>query len=165
MHSAIKLHEAGSRLGASGRAPLLALSRVPPRGLSGPRPFTSARAVGTAPTDYQDDDGCCRIESYKELALCLGIKKPATVSEAVSRLSALGLVRASNILSGRCVVGTRFELIDYRKSGWPETRQGKGVWVEVARARGIDPESWWPEVGDIQKTGGTPKNGRPPKKG
>lgn len=116
--------------------------------------------------DYRDDDGCCRIESYKELALCLVIKKPATVSEAVSRLSALGLVRASNILSGRCVVGTRFELIDYRKSDWPETRQGKGVWVEVARARGIEPESWWPEVGDIQKTGvlrktgdGTPKNG------
>lgn len=127
------------------------------------RDSTALAVLKELADDFRDNEGRCRIESYKDLALCLGIKKPATVSEAVSRLSALGLVRASNILSGRCVVGTRFELIDYRKDDWPETRQGKGVWVEVARARGIEPESWWPAARGLQKTDDPQKKGVPRK--
>lgn len=116
------------------------------------RDSTALAVLKELADDYRDDLGRCRIDTYKELALCLGVKKPATVSEAVARLSALGLVRASNIIAGKCVVGTKFELVGYKKADWPETRQGKPVWVEVACACGIEPQPWWPQVDHIRKT-------------
>lgn len=136
------------------------------------RDSTALAVLKELADDFRDDLGRCRIDTYKELALSLGIKKPATVSEAVARLAALGLVRASNIIAGKCVVGTKFELVGYQKADWPESRQGRPVWVEVARARGIKPQPWWPHVDHIRKTDvlrktedhrktdeGTPKNG------
>lgn len=113
--------------------------------------------------DYRDNDRCCRIDSYKELALYLGIKKPDTVRAAVARLSTLGLVSASNIIVGRCVVGTRFELVGYRKSDWPADRQGKPVWVEVAVSFGMEPQSWWPKLNQTEKADVPQKTGDPRK--
>ncbi len=120
---------------------------------------------------YRDYDGLCCIESLKELALSLGLSKPETASAAVSRLAKLGLVRASNIYSGRVIVGTRFELLGYSKDEWPANRKGKRVWVEVALSKGLSPMPWWPKVDEPLSTdepqptddprgnGGTPRNG------
>lgn len=127
------------------------------------RDSTALAVLKELADDYREDLERCRIDSYKELAMNLGIKKPATVSEAVARLSALGLVRASSIISGRCVVGTKFELVGYEKKEWPESRQGKSVWVEIALARGIEPQPWWPSVGPIQKKGVLRKTDDPQK--
>lgn len=127
------------------------------------RDSTALAVLKELADDYREDLERCRIDSYKELAMNLGIKKPATVSEAVARLSALGLVRASSIISGRCVVGTKFELVGYEKKEWPESRQGKSVWVEIALARGIEPQPWWPSVDHIQKKGVLRKTDDPQK--
>lgn len=114
---------------------------------------------------YCDVDGGCCIGSLKELALSLGLSKPETASAAVSRLEKLGLVRASNIYSGRVIVGTRFELVGYVKDEWPPQRKGKHVWVEVALSKGLTPMPWWPKgdkprstdkhspTGDARETG------------
>lgn len=114
---------------------------------------------------YCEVDGECCIGSLKELALSLGLSKPETASAAVSRLEKLGLVRASNIYSGRVIVGTRFELVGYVKDEWPPQRKGKHVWVEVALSKGLTPMPWWPKgdkprstdkhrpTGDARETG------------
>lgn len=94
---------------------------------------------------YCEVDGECCIGSLKELALSLGLSKPETASAAVSRLEKLGLVRASNIYSGRVIVGTRFELVGYVEDEWPPKRKGKHVWVEVALSKGLTPMPWWPK--------------------
>lgn len=136
------------------------------------RDSTALAVLKELADDFRDDDGCCRIESYKELALYLGIKKPDTVSAAVDRLVDAGLVRTSNIVVGRCIVGTRFELVGYQKEDWPEYRQGKEVWIDFAVALGFEPQPWWPKIKRTQKTDdpqksdttrktgeGAPKNG------
>lgn len=100
--------------------------------------------------DYRDDQGACRIDSYKKLALAVGLKKPDTASAAVSRLQSLGLIKAEKIYShvtGQ-ILGTRFSLVGYVKAEWPESRQGQLVWVETAIQKGLTPQKWWP-----QKTG------------
>lgn len=102
---------------------------------------------------FIDQDGCCSIESLKELALSLGLSKPETASAAVSRLAKIGLVRASNIYSGRVIVGTRFELLGYKKDEWPAERKGKKVWVEVALSKGLSPMPWWPKFKDTRDAG------------
>lgn len=102
---------------------------------------------------FIDQDGCCSIESLKELALSLGLSKPETASAAVSRLAKIGLVRASNIYSGRAIVGTRFELLGYKKDEWPAERKGKKVWVEVALSKGLSPMPWWPKFKDTRDAG------------
>lgn len=102
--------------------------------------------------DYRDDQGACRIDSYKKLALAVGLKKPDTASAAVSRLQSLGLIKAEKIYShvtGQ-ILGTRFSLVGYVKAEWPESRQGQLVWVETAIQKGLTPQKWWP-----QKTGTT----------
>ena len=102
---------------------------------------------------YCDVDGVCCIGSLKELALSLGLSKPETASAAVSRLAKIGLVRASNIYSGRVIVGTRFELLGYKKDEWPAERKGKKVWVEVALSKGLSPMPWWPKFKDTRDAG------------
>lgn len=102
--------------------------------------------------DYRDDQGACRIDSYKKLALAVGLKKPDTASAAVSRLQSIGLIKAEKIYShvtGQ-ILGTRFSLVGYVKAEWPESRQGQLVWVETAIKKGLTPQKWWP-----QKTGTT----------
>lgn len=115
------------------------------------RDSTALAVLKELADDFRDIDGCCRIGSYKELALYLGIKKPDTVSAAVARLSALGLVSASNIVVGNCIVGTRFELVGYRKSDWPADRQGQSVWIEFAVSFGMEPQPWWPKLDKNEK--------------
>lgn len=115
------------------------------------RDSTALAVLKELADDFRDIDGCCRIGSYKELALYLGIKKPDTVSAAVARLSALGLVSASNIVVGNCIVGTRFELVGYRKSDWPADRQGQPVWIEFAVSFGMEPQPWWPKLDKNEK--------------
>lgn len=117
------------------------------------RDSTALAVLKELADDFRDDEGRCRIESYKELALYLGIKKPDTVSAAVDRLVDAGLVRTSNIVVGRCIVGTRFELVGYQKADWPEDRQGKEVWIDFAVALGFEPQPWWPKIKRTQKTG------------
>ena len=97
--------------------------------------------------DYRDDQGACRIDSYKKLALAVGLKKPDTASAAVSRLQSLGLIKAEKIYShvtGQ-ILGTRFSLVGYVKAEWPESRQGQLVWVETAIQKGLTPQKWWPQ--------------------
>lgn len=114
--------------------------------------------------DYRDDQGACRIDSYKKLALAVGLKKPDTASAAVSRLQSLGLIKAEKIYShvtGQ-ILGTRFSLVGYVKAEWPESRQGQLVWVETAIQKGLTPQKWWPQkTGTKRETGITQKKDVP----